>query len=215
MTAFCWKGFKLPARTASLKVRPSKMTEREQELVGQFLAPLLPQVGRNDDQDATLPLRPALGDQEPGLDGLSQAHLVGQDGTTGKRVPEGEQSRLDLMGIQVDLGIRENRRQLLDAVEAPPPRQFMGDVLGVVRRSGRWDSFQVFRQLVHRQIFLASAGGMANSPSVGGNYRGMKPNSIIGVCKLLSTHSGWRELPALGEGITQRDAVGARRSGIA
>ena len=46
---------------------------RQEELVGQFLAPLLPQIGRHDDQDATLPFRPALVDQEPGLDGLSQA----------------------------------------------------------------------------------------------------------------------------------------------
>ena len=106
----------------------------QEELVGQFLAPLLPQVGRHDDQDATLAFRPALVDQEPGLDGFPQPDFVGQDGAAGKRVAEGEECRLDLVRIEIDLGIGQDRRQLLNAVGSTTPRQFVGDVLGVVRR---------------------------------------------------------------------------------
>ena len=73
-------------------------------------------------------------DQEPGLDGFPQPDLVGQDGTTRKRGAEGEERRLDLVRVEVDLGIRQHRRQLLDAVGSATPRQFMGEVLGVVRR---------------------------------------------------------------------------------
>ena len=49
-----------------------------------------------------------------------------------KWVAEGEQRRLDLVRVQVDLGIRQHGRQLLDAVGGTPLRQFVGKILGVV-----------------------------------------------------------------------------------
>ncbi|MNH02536.1 hypothetical protein D3C79_617790 [compost metagenome] len=49
------------------------------ELVLQLLVPLLAQVGRSDDQDAPTTLGPALRDDQPSLDRLTQAHLVSQD----------------------------------------------------------------------------------------------------------------------------------------
>ena len=48
----------------------------EEELLGQFLMPLLAQVGRGDDQDAPLALRPFLREHKTGLDRLAETDLV-------------------------------------------------------------------------------------------------------------------------------------------
>lgn len=49
------------------------------EFVLQLLMPLLAQIGRDDDEHLAPPLRPALGDDQPGLDGFAQTHFIGQD----------------------------------------------------------------------------------------------------------------------------------------
>ena len=60
------------------------------ELVCQLLMPLLAQIGRHDDEDVTLALGPALCDQQASLNGLTQAHLVGQDHAFREWIPRGE-----------------------------------------------------------------------------------------------------------------------------
>ena len=105
---------------------------RQEELLGQLLMPLLAQVGRRDDQDAPLALRPLLREHEPGFDGLAEADFVGQQRALRERRLEGEERRVDLMRIQVDLRARDRARELLDAVGREASRQLVGEVLGVV-----------------------------------------------------------------------------------
>ena len=45
---------------------------RQEELLGQFLVPLLAQIRRRDDQNAPLSLRPFLRKHQPGLDRLAE-----------------------------------------------------------------------------------------------------------------------------------------------
>ena len=56
---------------------------RKEELLAQFLVPLLPQVGRRDNQNPALSLRPALRDDKAGLDRLSKPDLIGQQRALG------------------------------------------------------------------------------------------------------------------------------------
>ena len=67
--------------------------------------PLLAKVGWRDDEDAALALCPPLREHQPRLDGLAKPDLVGQQHTTRERRLEGEQRRVDLVRVQVDLGI--------------------------------------------------------------------------------------------------------------
>jgi hypothetical protein len=69
----------------------------ERELVRQLLMPLLAQVGEDNDQDAALSLGPELGQHQPGLDGLAQPDLVGQDHAPRQGVAGGEERRVDLV----------------------------------------------------------------------------------------------------------------------
>ena len=68
--------------------------------------PLFAQIGRHDDEDATLALGPALGDQQASFNGLAQANLVGQDHAFGKWIAGGEQRRVDLVRVQIHLRIQ-------------------------------------------------------------------------------------------------------------
>ena len=104
----------------------------QEELFGQLLIPLLAQVGRRDDQNAPLALRPLLRKHQAGLDGLAQAHFVGQQRAFGKRRVEGEQGRIDLMRVQIDLRIHQRTGQLLDAIRRAAAGQLVGEVFGVV-----------------------------------------------------------------------------------
>ena len=77
---------------------------------------------------------PELAEDEPCLDGLPQAHLIGEDDPFRERGFQGEQPGFDLMGLEVDACIEE---RLGDPLEVPPgrePRNLMGEVLCMVRR---------------------------------------------------------------------------------
>src|SRR6478752_2523655 len=50
----------------------------QEELLSQFLQPLRAEIGRGDDEDAALALRPMLGDHQPRLDRLAQSDLIRQ-----------------------------------------------------------------------------------------------------------------------------------------
>lgn len=71
------------------------------ELVLQFLVPLLAQVGWRNDEDVTFALCPALGNNQARFNGLTQAHLIGQDDALRERAAKCEECCLNLMGIQV------------------------------------------------------------------------------------------------------------------
>ncbi len=104
----------------------------QKELLGQLLIPLLAQVGRRDDQDAPLALRPLLREHQARLDGFAQAHFVGQQRALRERRSESKQGSIDLMRIQIDLRVNERRSELLDAVRREAAGQLVGEVLGVV-----------------------------------------------------------------------------------
>ena len=104
------------------------------ELVLQFLMPLLAQVGRDDDEYPAPSLGPALRDHQARLDGLAEAHFVGKDDAARKRVAAGEEGGIDLMRVEIDLGIDQRRGKRLHGVACraagEPPR----DVLALMRR---------------------------------------------------------------------------------
>src|SRR5450756_335526 len=62
---------------------------------------------------------------------LPWPHLVGEDGALGERAAEGEQRRLDLMGVEIDLRVGKYGCELLDAVRRAALGDLVGEVLGV------------------------------------------------------------------------------------
>ncbi len=107
---------------------------RQVELVGQLLARLFPEVGRENHEQAALPLRPLLREQQTCLDCLAQPYLVGKYRALRERALERKERRLDLMWIEIDLGVRQHCRQLLDAVGWTALCQLLGEVPGVEGR---------------------------------------------------------------------------------
>ena len=105
---------------------------RQKELVRQLLAPLLPQVGRHDHEEAALALGPLLGKEQPRFDGLPEPHLIGEDRPLRERALEGEEGGFDLMRVEIHLRVGEHRGQFLDAIRGAAPSQLVGEVLRVV-----------------------------------------------------------------------------------
>ena len=56
---------------------------REEEFFGNLLMPLLAEVGRRDDEDASFALGPLLGNDEARLDGFAETDLVGEESALG------------------------------------------------------------------------------------------------------------------------------------
>ncbi len=77
----------------------------EKEFFQQLLVPLLAQAGRNNDEDPAFPFSPYLGKNDTGLDSLTQTNFISQDRSTGEWRSERKQGCINLMGIQVNLGI--------------------------------------------------------------------------------------------------------------
>ena len=69
---------------------------------------MLAEIGRRDDQDPPLSLRPLLRQDQP--------HLVGQQRPLREGRPEREEGGVDLVGVQIHLRIHERSRQLLDVI---------------------------------------------------------------------------------------------------
>ena len=88
----------------------------DDELLVQLLLPLLPQAGGCDDEDVALALRPVLGDDDARFDGLTEAHLVGQDDALQERCLQRVQGGIDLVRLRLDLGVEKKPRDLADMV---------------------------------------------------------------------------------------------------
>lgn len=86
------------------------------EFFRQFDRPLLAQIGRSDHQQAALPFRPLLRQQQSGFNGLPEPDFVGENRPVRKRILESEQGGFDLMRVQIDLGIGQRPGKLFDAV---------------------------------------------------------------------------------------------------
>jgi conjugative relaxase-like TrwC/TraI family protein len=65
------------------------------------------EIGGADDKQTAAAFRPALRKQNTRLNGLAEANLIRQDGTTGERGPESKKGGLYLVGIQVYLCVRQ------------------------------------------------------------------------------------------------------------
>ena len=72
----------------------------------EFILPLPQQGFRHNEQDAgNRPFGAQLSDHQPGLDGLAEAHLVGQYAASLRDPFEGEDYRVDLMRIGIDTAL--------------------------------------------------------------------------------------------------------------
>ena len=128
-------GFKFPLRICSLKVTFFEDGRRQGGFAGEFLIPLLAEIGGDNDEQFPFALCPFLREQNAGLDGLAQADLVGQDCASRQGGTEGEQGSVNLVGVQINLGIGERCREFLNAVRSAAFRQFVREILRVKSRS--------------------------------------------------------------------------------
>ena len=77
------------------------MSGGEGELVLQLLRPLLPQAGRNNQQDAPAVFGPTLCNDQAGLDRFAEADLVGEYRALRDGRRKREEGGIDLMRVQV------------------------------------------------------------------------------------------------------------------
>jgi hypothetical protein len=109
-----------------------KDNRRKIKLVRQFLAPLFAKVCRYDYQEPPFAFSPFLGNKKPGLDCLPQTHFIGQNGSAGERITEGEQGRFYLMRIEVHLCVGKHSGKLFNAVGSTTSGEIMCEVFGMV-----------------------------------------------------------------------------------
>ncbi|MCX5747961.1 MAG: hypothetical protein NT062_36330 [Proteobacteria bacterium] len=74
----------------------------------------------NDDEEPAFPFSPELREDEPRLDRLPEAHLVGKDASTLGNAAEGEHDSIDLVRVRIDpaLALRRCDARLLVAATA-------------------------------------------------------------------------------------------------
>ena len=102
------------------------------EFVLQFLVPLFTQVGGGDDEYFAPPLRAALCDDQPGFDGFAEADFIGKDDAAREGIAAGEKRGIDLVRVEVYLGIDQGRGEGFDAVAGGAPGQLPGKVLALL-----------------------------------------------------------------------------------
>jgi hypothetical protein len=103
--AVALKGIQVPGADRLIECAGLKNGGGQEELVGEFLAPLLAEVRGTYYQEAVFALGPLLGEQDASLDRLSQADLIGEDCSLRERRAKSKQRRLDLVRVQVNLCI--------------------------------------------------------------------------------------------------------------
>lgn len=106
------------------------------ELVSELLTPPLAQIRRRDDQQLPTPLRPLLGEQQPRLNGLAEANLISKNCTLREGRPKREQRGVDLVRIEIHLGVRERCGKFLDAVRRAAQAQFVSEQLRMMGSEG-------------------------------------------------------------------------------
>ena len=93
--------------------------------------PLLAKIRRHDDENPPLPFRPLLGNHESRFDGLAKADFIGQQRAFGKRRLERKKRRIDLMRIEINLGLPPPQRAF-QAVGRAALGQLVSEIFGVV-----------------------------------------------------------------------------------
>lgn len=106
------------------------------EFVCQFLMPLLAQVGRGDDENPTLALCPALGDQQPGFNRFAQADFISKDGTLGQWIAGREQRRVYLVRIEINLSVQQCACHAIHRIGSGTAGELVREVSELVRTVG-------------------------------------------------------------------------------
>jgi hypothetical protein len=89
--------------------------------------PLANQGLRNNKEDTLGAFSAALGDDETGLDGLTQPDFVREDAPTLAETPEGEDDGVDLMRIRIDPRLTLGCSVPLTVVGSTDPDQILGE----------------------------------------------------------------------------------------
>jgi hypothetical protein len=103
------------------------------EQYGQLLPPLPDQWFGRDEQDPLGPFRQHLGEDQPGLDRLSEPDFIGQDAAAFANPRQGENHRVDLMGVGVDSTGTLGREHSAPLRGTPKPDEVLGVVAAVNR----------------------------------------------------------------------------------
>jgi hypothetical protein len=97
----------LAARVSSTRARTENFSRRARFATAG--------AGRGDDQQhPATTLRPALRDAETGLDGLPEAHLVGQQHPARDGRLQREERGVDLVGVEIDAGVADGAGDPVD-----------------------------------------------------------------------------------------------------
>lgn len=108
---------------------------RDEELLAQFLLPLLAKHGRHNDKDTPPAFRPFLGEDDTRFNRLATANLIGQNCPVREGRAQNKERRVDLMGIEVNPSVGNGPRQRGNITPGPSKGQGMGPVLAMVSRS--------------------------------------------------------------------------------
>lgn len=114
------------------------LSRLDAEELKQLALPLPDERLRHDQQDALRPLRPALRDDEPGLDRLPEADLVGEDAAPLLEPPEREDHGIDLVRVGVDASLALRRRVALPIIGTPSPDQILREETPVEGMKAQW-----------------------------------------------------------------------------
>src|SRR3954469_11821334 len=85
-----------------------------------------------NDRNKAFALRPFLGNDQTGFDGLPQTYLIRENGTFRQWRFECKEGCFDLMRVQVYLRIQKRSRELLKAVRRAAFSQLVGEILCMV-----------------------------------------------------------------------------------
>ena len=103
------------------------LSRLDAEQVEQLVLPLPDQRLGHDQQDALRAFGAALGDDQAGLDRLSQADLVREDAAAFAETSEREDHRVDLVRIRIDPRLTLRRRVALAVVRPANPDEVLGE----------------------------------------------------------------------------------------
>jgi hypothetical protein len=93
----------------------------------ELVLPLAKQRLRNDQQDATFPLGQELSDDEPRLDRLPQADLVGKNAAAHRNSSQREDDGVDLVRVRVDSSATLRGSVALLLIGSTATDEFLGE----------------------------------------------------------------------------------------
>jgi len=85
------------------------------ELLAEFLLPLLAEDGGHNEKNVATAFGPSLRQHDACFDGLTEADFIREDRAARQRRPQREQSRFNLVGIQIDARVGDGAREIFNA----------------------------------------------------------------------------------------------------